>query len=235
MHTAPARYLLALFALLLTAPVAAERFPAAPHVYVTGEAVEKLAPDFVVVHFSVNRTGADVAATKQQVDAITERAWKAAQAVGIARKDFEATGFSVMPAYDFENGKRIYRGTQVSRQFTARLREMGKFNAFSEQLVQAGVQDVPGISVDVDQREAKEAALRITALQNARSEAEQLVAALGQTITGVHTISDTPIGDGGGVPFKAMRMEASAPDAPSLPDYVELRAEAYVVFLMMAK
>lgn len=219
----------------ISAVNAADRFPTQPHVYVTGEAVEKLQPDFVEVGFMVARTGADVAATKKEVDAITERVWHAAKSVGIARADFEATGFSVSPMYDYTDGRREYRGTQVSRQFRARLRDMAKFNAWSEALVQAGVQDVPGITVNVDQREEKEAALRITALQNARREADRLAAALGQSITGVHTISDTPISEGGGVHFMSMKMEAAPEQAPTLPDKVELRVQAYAVFTMMAK
>lgn len=229
------RSCLLLSLLLVAAADAADRFPPQPHVYVTGEAVQKLAPDFVEIGFMVARTGADVAATKQEVDAITERVWNAAKAAGIARADFEATGFSVSPMFDYADGRREYRGTQVSRQFSAKLRDMSRFNAWSEALVQAGVQDVPGISVNVDQREEKEAALRITALQNARREADRLAAALGQTITGVHTISDTPIGEGGSVHFMMAKADAAPEQAPTLPETVELRVQAYAVFTMMAK
>lgn len=230
-----AGWLVAGFSLMLTGVAMAERFPTGPHLYVTGEAVEKLTPDFVETNFMVARTGADVAATKQEVDAITEKVWAAAKKIGIARSDFQATGFSVNPMYDYDNGKRSYRGTQVSRQFSVKLRNMDKFNAWSEALVQAGVQDVAGISVNVDKRDEKEAALRVTALKNARTEAERLAAALGQAVTGVHTISDTPIGEGGGIRTMTMRMDKAADRAPTLPDHVELQAEAYVVFTMMKK
>ncbi len=214
----------------------ADRFPTGPHLYVTGEAVEKLKPDFVETSFMVARTGADVPATKKDVDAITDKVWAAAKKIGIAKEDFQATGFAVNPMYDFEEGKRLYRGTQVSRQFSVKLRNMDKFNAWSEALVQAGVQDVAGITVNVDKREEKEAALRITALKNAKAEAERLAGALDQVVTGVHTISDTPIGDGGGgIRTMAMRMDKAGESAPTLPDHVELRAEAYVVFTMMKK
>ncbi len=227
--------LIALCSLLLTGNALANRFPSQPHIYVTGEAEQKLTPDFVEVGFTVARTGADVAATMQEVDAITDRVWQAAQKLGIPRDDFEATGFAVNPMFDFEDGKRHYRGTQVSRQFTTRLRDMDRFDDWSEALVRAGVQDVPGIRVDVDRREEREAALRVTALQNARTEADRLAAALGQAITGVHTISDTPIGDGGGVQFRVSAMARTPEQAPTLPDQVELRVEAYAVFLMMPK
>jgi len=214
----------------------ADRFPTGPHLYVTGEAVEKLAPDFVETSFMVARTGADVPATKKEVDAITDKVWAAAKKVGIAKEDFQATGFSVNPMYDFEEGKRVYRGTQVSRQFLVKLRSMDKFNAWSEALVQTGVQDIAGISVNVDKREEKEAALRVTALKNARAEAERLAGALDQVVTGVHTISDSPIGEGGGgIRALAMRMDKASEEAPTLPDHVELRVESYVVFTMMKK
>ncbi|NQD35730.1 SIMPL domain-containing protein [Permianibacter sp. IMCC34836] len=220
----------------LTGTAMADRFPAGPHLYVTGEAVEKLKPDFVETSFMVARTGADVPATKKEVDAITDKVWAAAKKTGIAREDFQATGFSVNPMYDYEDGKRIYRGTQVSRQFNVKLRNMDKFNAWSEALVQTGVQDIAGISVNVDQREEKEAALRVTALKNAKLEAERLAGALDQVVTGVHTISDSPIGEGGGgIRAMAMRMDKASEGAPTLPDHVELRAEAYVVFTMMKK
>jgi uncharacterized protein len=229
------RCLLLFCALLLPAVALADRFPAQPHIYVTGEAVEKLPPDFVETAFMVARTGADVVATRTEVDAITERVWKAAQQVGIARADFEATGFSINPMYDYQDGRRQYRGTQVSRQFKARLRDTARFNAWTEALVAAGVQDVPGVSVNVDRREAREAALRAIALQNARTEAQRLATALDQVITGVHTISDTPIGEGGGVHFRMAELKSAAMEAPTLPDTVELRVQAYAVFTMMAK
>jgi len=234
-RTTPIALLLMLACTLLPALAAAQRFPAQPHIYVGGEAVARMPPDFVEVNFMVARTGADVAATKQAVDAITERVWTASSALGIARADFESTGFSINPMYDFEDGKRLYRGTQVSRQFTARLRDIEKFNAWSEAVVQAGVQDLPGVSVDVDARDEKEAELRVVALQNARVEAERLAAALGQVVTGVHTISDSPIGDSGPVQFRAMEMKAGADQAPTLPDTVELRVQAYAVFTIAAK
>lgn len=232
---------LAVAATLLTTVITsgttmADRFPSNPHLYVTGEAVEKLKPDFVETSFMVSRDGADVPATKKAVDDITEKVWAAAKKIGIAKEDFQATGFTVNPMYDYDGGKRVHRGTQVSRQFSVKLRDMNKFNAWSEALVQAGVQDVAGISVNVDKREEKEAALRITALKNAKAEAERLAGALDQVVTGVHTISDSPIGEGGGgIRTMAMRMDKAGESAPTLPDHVELRAEAYVVFTMMKK
>jgi len=222
--------------LLVTGAAMADRFPAGPHLYVTGEAIEKLKPDFVETHFMVARTGADVPATKKEVDAITDKAWAAAKKIGITREDFQATGFAVNPMYDYKDGNRLYRGTQVSRQFNVKLRDMDKFNSWSEALVQAGVQDIAGINVNVNQREEKEATLRVTALKNARTEAQRLAAALDQMVTGVHTISDTPIGEGGGgIRAMSMKVGAAPESAPSLPDHVELRAESYVVFTMMKK
>lgn len=229
------RYLLTALLALLPGLASADRFPPHPHVYVTGEAVEKLSPDFVETSFMVRRTGADVAATKREVDTITDRVWAAARTLGIARDDFEATGFSVSPVHDFEDGKRHYRGTQVSRQFTARLRDMAKFDAWTEALVQAGVQDVPGVRVDVDRREAREAELRVAALQNARNEADRLAKALDQAVTGVHTISDSPIGDNGGMHFRMMASEAAPEQAPTLPDRVEIRVQAYAVFTLQPR
>jgi uncharacterized protein YggE len=164
------------------------------------------------------------------------RRWIAGEAGSSVRcLDFEATGHSINPMYDFVNGKREYRGTQVSRRFTARLRDMDTFNAWSEALVKAGVQDVPGVVVNVDGRDKKEAELRITALRNARAEATRLAAALDQVVTGVYTISDTPIGEGGGMRLRMAAKDAGQHQAPTLPDTVELTVQAYAVFTMMAK
>lgn len=212
------------------------RFPQTPHIYVTGEATSKLAPDFVETQFTVARTGAQISDSKKKVDDIANKVYAAAQQLGIKREDYQATDFSVQPQYDYDQGKRIYRGTRVARSFTVKLRNMDKIGDWNNALVKAGVDEIAGFSVNVDGREEKLAALRVDALKKAREEAERLSAALGQKIVSVHTISDTPISDGGGVMVRAMLMKAPAGEAaPELPDTLELQAQAYVVFTMAGK
>jgi len=216
-----------------------DRFPAGPHLYVTGRAVEEHKPDFVETRFSVELTGFDLPAIKKEVDAITNVAWASAKRLGIAQDDFQVTGFSTRRKQNYTNGEMIDLGTEISRQFEVKLRSMDRkdeFNAWSQALFETGLNEIGHVGVDVDGREEKEAALRVTALRNAKAEADRLAGALDQVVTGVHTISDSPFGEGVNTGDGYCRKEGAGDEgAPALPDRVVLTAEVYVLFTMAKK
>ncbi len=153
--------------LLASATVANERF-----VTTKGEATIEAPPDFVKISMALLGVGPDLAQIKADVDARTERVLAAAAQLGIAGADIESEGLRVSREYESDrNDNETLRGYEVSRNIEVKLRAIAKYEEFAQALIDAKVDTVEEVEVDVDDRQALDQRALVAATRNARSEA----------------------------------------------------------------
>lgn len=178
----------------------------------TGET--RVAPNMASINLGVmteGKTAAEaLAANATRMTAVMATLKKAA----IAEKDIQTSNLSVNPQYRYvENQAPVLIGYQVSNQVTIVVRDLKKLGAAVDATVNAGANQVNGISFGLSDPSAAENAAREAAVRALTAKADLYARATGYRILRLVTLSE-----GGGyspqpMPMVAMAMRSEAKDA----------------------
>ncbi len=225
--------LVAVIAAMLTAAapaLAAEDTARVPQLTASGEGLVEVVPDIAVVTLGVvtrGRTAADaLTANSTGMTAIIAEL----KGAGIDEKDIGTSGFSVSPLYPPERNDAAAEpkiiGYAVSNQLRVTIRDLAASGALLDKVVNAGANQVNGISFEVADRvkPAEEALKR--AVADARRKAEIMAAAAGVKLVRVLSVSaDT---GGGYYPTAAPMVKSMA--VPVMPGQQAINQTATVVW-----
>jgi hypothetical protein len=151
-------------------------------------------PDLATIQIGVQTRDADagraVAQNNQQADAILA----ALKALGVEDKDLQTSNFSVNAQRDYDPATGQQRDTityYVDNTLSVTVRDLNKLGEVLGKAVDAGANNVYGISFGVSDPAALEAEARAEAMADARARAEQLAQAAGVTLGSPITISES--------------------------------------------
>jgi uncharacterized protein YggE len=180
-----------LVGLLYARPVTAQTSVGVPgmrQVSVVGHGEVKGAPDTATVQIGVDTE----AATAQEALAQNSAAAKAVQdqltKLGIDAKDIQTNNFSINPNYGAD-GRQVI-GYRVNNMVTVKIRQLDQAGTLLDQVVQAGANNIYGISFSVENPEALLEQARKAAIENAKTRATQLAGASGAAVGDVLVISE---------------------------------------------
>lgn len=166
--------------------------PAAqPHtISVTGSSQVVLTPDVAYISIGVHTEAKDakeaVASNSSQAQAVTS----ALTAAGVEAKDIRTTNFSIYPQQKYgPNGEDLGITFAVDNTVYVTIRDLTKIGDLLDAAVAAGANNVYGISFDVQNKDAALAEGRQKAMEDARTQAEQIAQAAGVTLGAVSSIS----------------------------------------------
>ena len=172
-------------------------------VVATGEAT--VAPDLAIVSFAVSGSGKELAPTRDDVNARASSVLDKLRKLGIADADLNAPDVGIHPEYDYRKGQRL-TGYRVTRQMTAKVRDLDRLGDVLDGIVTAGANEVYGAQMSAaDPSAADHEALR-AAIGQARAKADALADAGGVTIGSLARVEEEP---GSGPPVPRMRMLAA--------------------------
>lgn len=144
----------------------------------TGEV--KATPDVAEISFGV--TTGRMPTAEASVAALTEKFSQVAavlKEMGIAEKDIETTNLSTHPVYNYRNESQTIDGYESSENVTVTIRETDKVGEIVARVTAAGVNQTGNINFKIDDPANLESKAREEAINDARENAEELVAALG--------------------------------------------------------
>jgi uncharacterized protein YggE len=168
MNAAPA---LIAAALALT-PVAAAAEENGPSVTVSGEASEDAKPDVAMVSLAIEVEKPTAAEAANENARRAEAVIAGLKAAGVDAKDIATVGLSIYPVWNSsQNQPRIVSGYQATNRIAVRVQPLDKAGALIAQALGNGA-DYQGLGFDVSDREAREDALRVKAVENAAHRAE---------------------------------------------------------------
>lgn len=165
-----------------------------PQLSVQGEGYVEATPDIVVVNLTLRHTGKTLSEAKRQVDEVSNAVIRAADLQGIKSDDLQASKIQAAPDYDWQNGQRILRGQQVSRQFELRLRDIERYGALIQALADAQVTEINNINTEYSKQQQLENDALKQAIANARSKGDAMAAAAGSRIVGIVNIAESGVG-----------------------------------------
>jgi len=144
----------------------------APTVAVSGEASEEAKPDVATVSLSIEVEKPTAAEAANENARRAEAVMTGLKAAGVDAKDIATVGLSLYPVWNnSQNQPRAVTAYQATNRIAVRVQPLDKAGALIAQAVGNGA-DYLGLGFDISDREAREDALRVKAVENAAHRAE---------------------------------------------------------------
>jgi uncharacterized protein YggE len=185
--------LICLVALSACATLPAATGTETPHtISVTGAGLAYGAPDIANAQIGFESRSADPAQAVADANTKMAAILAAVKALGVEDKDIQTANFSVFAQQDYDaEGRPTGRFTYVvSNSVNVTVRDLTKVGEVLGQSVEAGANNIYGVSFSVSEPSQLEAEARAEAMADAKARAEQLAQAAGVTLGEPMTISE---------------------------------------------
>jgi uncharacterized protein len=149
---------------------------------VYGTADVSVTPDEVLLSLSVSTLDKDLAASKRRNDETVAKVLALTKTNAIDEKHVQTSQVTIRPDYDYSSAGRNFLGFRVQKEVDILLSDLSKFEPFLSALLEAGVQDVNGITFRTTEFRKHRDHARALAIQAAREKAIALAAQLGQGV-----------------------------------------------------
>ena len=231
------RQLIAMFVgLVFTISVALSQETKQRTIAVTGQAEVEVKPDIAEITFDASSTKPEIIAAKSEVDDLLQKLIKVFKELGIEEKDISASRLYISPEYDYEAGRRVFKGHKVTRSAHIRLRDLDKLDALLQKSIEAGAMRVSSFQLlSSEEEHLREEAFRLASAA-AKKRAASLAREFGVRIGKVLRIKQFDsrydafefMGELGG--FGGYGMAAEPEEPRYLPGRVNISASVAVEF-----
>ncbi len=220
-------------------PAATSDYSPAQTVTVVGRGSVYVKPDVARVSIGVETSADTVSQAVDENEAQMKAILAALKQVGIEEKDIQTMNFSIYlerypeptPSAEPATGepKPLYR---VSNMVNVTVRDLESVGDVLDAVIEAGANNIWGISFSVDDPAAAEADARADAIEDARARAEALADLSGVTLGPVMSVSEV-IG-GGATPMVQMEVaeRAAAGGASISPGELEVSYQVQVTYFI---
>jgi uncharacterized protein len=202
---------------------------AAGRITVTGTGTVTGIPNQLILSMGVQVTAESVTSALDQASLGVRRVTSALTSRGVATSDIQTSGLNISPNY---NSSDQVTGYAVSESLAATLSRLSQAGSQIQAAVQAGgnAVTVDGVSLNLTSTGPLMAAARVSAVANARAQAQQFASALGEPLGPVISIS--PVQQSPSVPlaFNSLASAASAARVPISPGTQQLSVSITVVY-----
>lgn len=200
--------LLAAVALSACAPSGIAANPAAPQrtLNVTGAGQVSLTPDIAYIYVGVHSENASASDAMTENNSRTQVMIEALKKAGIDEKDIRTTNFSIWQQDKYDpltgqpSGVKVY---SVDNTVYVTVRKLESLGSLLDTLVKAGANNINSIQFDVADKTAAIKQARDAAVQDAKTQAQELAAVAGVTLGEITSVSfyeatPSPVMDGFG-------------------------------------
>ena len=156
---------------------------------ITGQASRSVAPNYAILTLGITSQNTNINAAKSNNDRIMSNLISQLANLGVAKKDIYTSSISINPTSDYQDGKRINTGYNVSNHVTVKINNLDNVGKVVDAAVSAGANDINNLSFQNDVSQQLSDSLTTEAIQNGRNKAEVIAAALGRTLGPVKTVS----------------------------------------------
>ncbi|MDO8523637.1 MAG: SIMPL domain-containing protein [bacterium] len=221
--------LVALQALDILANFGAPTIPPQNVITVSGEGKVSATPNLATISFTVSEDAVTAAAAQDAAAKKINAALAVIKNLGIADKDVQTSSYNVYPRYSspqpcyggmpciYNGGEQTIIGYTASQTVTVKVRNIDSVGSVVSAVGEAGISNVYGPNLTIEDPNALQAQARAKAIADARAKAKTLAKDLGVRIIRVVNYSE-----GGGYPIfygkgAAVADSAPAPTVPQIP------------------
>ncbi len=155
---------------------------------VVGKGEAKAAPDTASIQLGVQSEAETARQALSDNNTRMQALIAQLKELGVAEKDIQTSNITIYPRYD-DKGRDVL-GYQVSNTVTVTIRNISQTGELLDKVVDAGANNVTGISFAIDQPSTIEQAARDAAIKDARARAEAMAKASNSTIGQVLSITE---------------------------------------------
>jgi len=161
-------------------------------IHVNGEGEVVAIPDIAKLQLGHSIEKKTVAiAQKENTQTMNKIIGKLKKDFNIDKKDIQTSSYNIYPQYDWDEGKRILRGYEVRQNLNIKVRDLEKLALILEAGARAGLNQVGGLSFEIDDPEALKQVARVKALENAKEKAEALSKVAGVKLGKIISFSES--------------------------------------------
>lgn len=198
---------------------------------VSGQGKADVAPDMATVSIGIVTTGKTAQLAQAENAKVASDVTAALSSLGIFSKDIQ-THYSMSPVYEKGDYRKAV-GYRASNTVTVTVNDVAKTGQVIDAALKSGATDVNGLSFGLkDARSVRDNALQM-AVQDARSKADAIAAALGVKIIGIQNVKE----DGGNFAryevanARLAKLDGmAAADTPVSAGTVEVNADVHIDF-----
>jgi uncharacterized protein len=198
---------------------------------VVGEGQATARPDMAIARIGVTAVAPTLAASNREASADMRRVLDSLKANGVIDRDIRTADFTVSPERQVrpEGGLGPITGYRVSNQVEVKVRNLARLGEVLEEAVAAGADDIPGVTLTVENPALVQAQARAAAVSAAQAEASQLARLANVRLGVVLEISDV-ISEPIPMPFARAEAFAAGSGVPIQTGELEFSAQVRMVF-----
>lgn len=165
-------------------------------IMINGEGKVTGAPDVALVQLGYEAEKKTVAeAQKENTEKMNSIIDKLKNKFAIEAKDIKTINYNIYPNYDWVDGKQNLRGYKVSQTISVKVRAMDKVNQILDEAGKTGLNQIGGLSFEIDDPEALRQEARELALKQAKEKAESLAKIAGVNLGRIISFSESSAGE----------------------------------------
>ncbi|MDU8009007.1 MAG: SIMPL domain-containing protein, partial [Veillonella sp.] len=108
---------------------------------ITGQASRSVAPNYAILTLGITSQNTNINAAKSNNDRIMSDLISQLANLGVAKKDIYTSSISINPTSDYQDGKRINTGYNVSNHVTVKINNLDNVGKVVDAAVSAGAND----------------------------------------------------------------------------------------------
>ncbi len=203
---------------------------------VSGTGIVTVAPDLATIGVGVQSKSKSLATAQGDNSTAVTSVTKVLTDAGIDKKDIQTSGYNIYPvSKNDDNGNYVgIEGYQVNTSLSVTIRDISKVGSLLDSIVNAGANQVLGVSFSVADPAKPASEARKAAVEDARAKADELAQASGLVVTGVFSIQETSAPTPKSQDFSSGASASAAPRAVQevsiSPGTSDLEVDVQIVF-----
>ena len=115
-------------------------------IQITGQASRSVAPSYAILTLGITSQNTNINAAKSNNDRIMSDLISRLANLGVDKKDIFTSNISINPTSDYQEGKRINTGYNVSNHVTVKINNLDNVGKVVDAAVSAGANDINNLS-----------------------------------------------------------------------------------------
>jgi hypothetical protein len=158
---------------------------------IAGEGKVTTIPDIALVSLGLSTEKKKISDAQSENSKTMNALIEQLKGLDIAKEDIKTVNYTIYPAYDWVDGKQILRGYTVSQDVQVKIRQTDKVDEVLQIAGGLNLNQIGGLSFDLDQPEKYRQEARLKALENAKEKADALAKVMGVKLGKVISFSES--------------------------------------------
>lgn len=198
---------------------------------VAGEGKVTVKPDMALINMGVRTESKDAKAAQTQNAQKMEAVVKKLKALGISEDNIKTVEYSIIPQYDYSEGKSTFTGYQVNNIINVTVKDTSKLGDIIDQTAQAGANQMNNVSFTVNESDKYYNDAVSKAIAQAKVKANVMADAAGVKIKSIIDVSEAVNGPQPVYDLALAKEDAAATGAtPVMSGQLEIIANVTVSF-----